>query len=269
MNFESKSQGNRWMFLFRNIGLLFPNIYKRYQNGNLTFVDSLFRRTHEPEYLALLDLLPESTNLSSIVDIGGNRGQSAKVFCRIFRPQKVYIFEPLEEMAQECKKVLRASSVEISVYEVALGASESRHQIFIPSYKSVIFWGLTSHSPSHAENFFNHDNVWCYSPGKLTISSREVLVKSLDSYHLVVDFIKIDVEGLEVSVLHGARDTIAMSRPIVLVEVSRAFGEINDFFGPLDYVNLELHDTSWELSQGRRLNQLFLPREIHRSLFLS
>ena len=48
----------------------------------------------------------------------------------------------------------------------------------------------------------------------------EVPVRTLDSFGLTsVGFIKIDVEGHELAVLQGACKTIALSHPILMVEV--------------------------------------------------
>src|SRR5205823_431391 len=48
----------------------------------------------------------------------------------------------------------------------------------------------------------------------------EVPVKKLDDYRFdQVGFIKIDVEGHEQAVIEGAFETIARSKPVILVEV--------------------------------------------------
>ena len=53
-------------------------------------------------------------------------------------------------------------------------------------------------------------------------SKAKVPVTTLDSYEFKnVSFIKIDVEGYEVKVLEGGRETIEGSRPAMLVEVNR------------------------------------------------
>jgi FkbM family methyltransferase len=47
----------------------------------------------------------------------------------------------------------------------------------------------------------------------------KVQTRTLDSFSLVdVGFLKIDVEGHELAVLHGAQETITTSRPVVFVE---------------------------------------------------
>ena len=54
-----------------------------------------------------------------------------------------------------------------------------------------------------------------YSPGAI----QEIRCLTLDSLGLArIDVIKIDVEGMEIEVLAGARQLVAIHRPIILVE---------------------------------------------------
>lgn len=72
-----------------------------------------------------------------------------------------------------------------------------------------------------------------------------VTMRTIDSYEFDdVDFIKIDVEGAELGVLKGAKDTIARCRPMVQMEIMEKqcnlFGytpqDLYDFLVPQDYV---------------------------------
>jgi hypothetical protein len=69
----------------------------------------------------------------------------------------------------------------------------------------------------------------------------EVNVATLDSFGLSdIAFIKIDVEGHELSVLRGAVETIVRSRPNLLVEVEESrvpgcFQAVSDLLASLDY----------------------------------
>jgi FkbM family methyltransferase len=75
-----------------------------------------------------------------------------------------------------------------------------------------------------------------------TINYSENLVDirtvALDEYNLPrVDFIKIDIEGMELEALEGAAKTIAKSRPILLIEKIKSNAEeIGQWLGKHGYV---------------------------------
>ena len=115
-----------------------------------------------------------------------------------------------------------------------------------------------------------------------------VPARTLDSYNFEhVDCIKIDVEGSELLVMQGAKDTIERCRPSVQVEIvpkqCNLFGydpqDLYDFFAKLDYVcvsavrrpmNKEQKDLYWGKNIGMKhrqikkyMDRLFVPREVH------
>lgn len=51
-----------------------------------------------------------------------------------------------------------------------------------------------------------------------TVGTQPVLVRTIDSFGLDPDFIKIDAEGFDLKVLNGASWTLRQSRPVVMVE---------------------------------------------------
>ena len=115
-----------------------------------------------------------------------------------------------------------------------------------------------------------------------------VPARTIDSYNFEdVDCIKIDVEGSELLVMQGAKDTIERCRPSVQVEIvpkqCKMFGyepqDLYDFFAELDYVcvsavrrpmNKEQRDLHWGMNIGMKhrqikkyMDRLFVPREVH------
>ena len=115
-----------------------------------------------------------------------------------------------------------------------------------------------------------------------------VPARTIDSYNFEdVDCIKIDVEGSELLVMQGAKDTIDRCRPSVQVEIvpkqCKLFGydpqDLYDFFADRDYVcvsavrkpmNKEQRDLHWGKNIGMKhlqikkyMDRLFVPREVH------
>ena len=138
----------------------------------------------------------------------------------------------------------------------------------------------------HNHVVLDSDNV------KLRESQNLVPVpaRTLDSYNFQdVDCIKIDVEGSELLVMQGARDTIERCRPSIQVEIvpkqCNLFGyqpqHLYDFFEKLDYVcvsavrrpmNKEQRDLHWGKNIGMKhlqikkyMDRLFVPREVHEA----
>ena len=138
----------------------------------------------------------------------------------------------------------------------------------------------------HNHVVLDSDNV------KLRDSQNLVPVpaRTIDSYNFKdVDCIKIDVEGSELLVMQGAKDTIDRCRPSVQVEIvpkqCTLFGyepqDLYDFFAERDYVcvsavrrpmNKEQRDLHWGKNIGMKhlqikkyMDRLFVPREVHEA----
>lgn len=92
------------------------------------------------------------------------------------------------------------------------------------------------------------------------IEERVVKTRTLDSLKIEPVFIKIDVEGAELSVLRGSMTTLRDSRPIVLVEILSVeiYEEISIFLRQLGYINLR---PGFEIDEQKAYfeNYRFLP----------
>jgi FkbM family methyltransferase len=195
-----------------------------------------------------------------LIDIGGNLGQSTLAMRKIFNAKSITIFEPNVIMAAECRSI-KSKRCQITVNEIGLGVEETEIELFTPAYNGITFWGLASLNKEQLADRFGPHNVWRFKLDKLEIKSSLIKVRTLDSYDIRADFIKIDVEGSEIDVLLGAMKTIIKSRPIIMVECTGTYRDVKLMLESLGYINYELNGSNWVESRGSRLNQIFVHTE--------
>jgi FkbM family methyltransferase len=128
------------------------------------------------------------------IDVGAHIGLwSFNLACRF---EMVHAFEPVAEHRECFAKNVTAD--EVVLHDCALGAA-----------------------PGHV----SMDVAPGSSGDSKVTAGDEVEVRTLDSFGIRnVDFIKIDCEGYETSVVQGARETILQWKPTIIVEQKRDFG---------------------------------------------
>lgn len=100
---------------------------------------------------------------------------------------------------------------------VALGASCGSIDIPVPDYLVPSSFGSLELRKLEKTEYIGQSID--YSEGRL----RSVEMISIDSLNLRrVDFIKVDVEGMELEVLAGAAETIKRCRPLMLIETLKS-----------------------------------------------
>ncbi len=156
-------------------------------------------RTLEPE-LGLLEFLVKPGEKA--IDVGANRGVYTYVLWRL--QANVSAFEP----NRACSRVLEAwatSRDRLSVYCIALSDRSGTAALRVP----VDAQGVEHDASASLE----HD-------GFGAAHAVQVELQTLDSFGMQgVGFIKIDVEGHELSVIEGASATIRESSPSLLIEI--------------------------------------------------
>lgn len=120
------------------------------------------------------------------VDVGANVGNHTLWFAGVCG-LRVESFEPVHFEALYHNLILNNLTTSVRITAVALGASQD-----------------------HAQHV---------GKGRLVCGGGPVQVYTLDSFHLRdVDFIKVDVEGMETEVLRGAEHTIRENTPVLYIE---------------------------------------------------
>jgi FkbM family methyltransferase len=146
--------------------------------------------------------------------------------------------------------------------------------------------GIQDHPEHGGHNFAIYDDKQI----KKSEHVVQVPCRTIDSYNFEdVDVIKIDVEGSELYVIHGAKETIERCRPSVQVEIvpkqCQQFGydpqALYDFFAERDYVcvsavrrpaNPQQRGLFFGKNIGmthqqipKYMDRLFVPREVHEA----
>lgn len=156
-------------------------------------------RTFEPEYF-LLDHLADPSRAA--VDVGANEGMYAGRLAQLC--PRVHCFEPLPWMAADLRAKLHAN---VTVHEAAVSDRSGSGELRVP------YRGETQ---MHGTSTIEAANALDDSTDVRTVPCRLVTLDATISEP--VGFIKVDVEGHELAVLHGAAALILRDRPTLLVE---------------------------------------------------
>lgn len=174
----------------------------------------------EPDTVALLNSLLRDSDV--VFDVGANIGCTSILFGE--RCRKVYSFEPSPTTFKFLQRNLSNAGLNNVVpMNMGLGSCSCESELtFDPSNRSMGFVSdKTQASLGHTIE-------------KIKIERADNVAKSMDLPTL--DFIKIDAEGFEKSVIEGAEGIIRAYKPIVVLELNHwclnAFQRITipDFF---------------------------------------
>jgi FkbM family methyltransferase len=184
---------------------------------------------YEPEETRVMDLLARGA--TRILDVGANIGWYAVRFARRMPGAQVHAFEPIPGTYDYLQRNVAANGVagQVSTHNCGLSESSGTVEFFISPTSGTNASLLNVANASDARSVTGH-------------------ITTLDAWaaeHRVApDFIKCDVEGAELLVFRGARETLARHRPRVFAELlrkwSKPFGYHPDdmlrFFADLGYV---------------------------------
>ena len=158
----------------------------------------------EPEMVSLFKSLIQPTD--TVLDIGANIGCTSLLFGDLAR--KVYSFEPSPTTHRWLiENVQRAKLNNVEPINLGLGKDAGTFELtFAPNNRSGGFVSnLTNASEGHQVE-------------QITIAKGDDFIR--ERQIAKVDFIKIDVEGFEQSVIQGLAETIARDQPIVALELN-------------------------------------------------
>lgn len=182
---------------------------------------------HDLEVLTTYyNYLSQSERPKLFVDMGANYGMHSLIMAKA--GLQVFAFEPNRHCVDYGKEMHRENGVQPAVFCAALGAFEGSLDLIFPENE-------TWHGTTVAEVARGLAN------GSSNIRTESVPVKPLAYYDLPAGdmLIKMDVEGAELAVLQGARETLSDRRPPVIFES-------NDTASKRD-LGAFFHDIGWDV----------------------
>lgn len=195
----------------------------------------------------LLNLKVKNNNELSYFDVGANIGSHVLALSKLFENKiKIKCFEAQSFVF----KILEANVYNnnlnnVKVFNNIVSDNHKLVNVRIPNYNKINnFGGLELQPPKYSDN----QNI-------IFLNSFEN-IKSItldDFIDEKVDFIKIDVEGMEHLVIKGSREIIIKHRPFLLMElVKTETKNILNFFKEINYSAYLINSE----------NGLFIPNEI-------
>lgn len=172
------------------------------------------------------------------VDIGANLGEYSLFAAKRLSSGKVLAFEPMPKMYVLLEENRALNQFEnITIFKYGLSAQEDT---------------LPIHEIENA-----HEGLSTFFPGDqksrtITNVPLKVFDAEIDGFGVErIDFVKIDIEGSELSALKGAKKSIQKFKPLVMVEINqKTYGmagysieDMFNFFAELSYSPFEITRT--------------------------
>lgn len=203
-------------------------------------IDVIQRHHQKGQFYEPVEIAEMTSHFSegaTILDIGTNVGNHALWFAKFKAARRVYVFEPNPEIIEVLRSNIALNKIDDVVVTDHLGIGLS--DVTADGYEIRV-------NPKNlgGGRMFSHG-------GDLTVRPGDDLIPADEQ----IDFIKIDVERMEMQVLAGLAKTIARCRPPIFVEVDREH---------IDAFELWCRDNRYRVVQTfqhtkRNINHMCLP----------
>ena len=195
-------------------------LYAPPNEGRVAPIEVMNFDHYEPEETQVMDLLSEGA--AQILDVGANIGWYAARFAKRQPSSRVHAFEPLPVTHAYLQRNIAINGLadRVSSYNYGLSDTCGSFDFFI--------------APASGTNA-SLLNVAAATDARKVVGLTLTLDQWCSNQQVQPDFIKCDVEGAELLVFRGGRQTLSDYRPVVFAELlrkwSKPFGyHPNDMF---------------------------------------
>jgi FkbM family methyltransferase len=152
-----------------------------------------------------------ASNIKTVLDVGANKGQFAKLARAVFADATIYSFEPLPDCYDVLKNAM-PDDKKFFCYNKAAGSSESTLEFF----RSV-------HSPSssflqmedlHKQAFPESSKGQVQQPIQVPVTTLDIFYNEVKPAQNIL--LKIDVQGFEAEVIKGASAMMQQVKVVIL-----------------------------------------------------
>lgn len=184
----------------------------------------------------IMDFLYTRKNTLVLYDVGSNIGTFALAFAKIYGEKiRIRAFEAQRQIFNMmCGTIAINGLANVMCHNLAVSDVRGQLlQVAMPDYGAPNnFGGLELVPPRVTDN------------QNMSVGGHEAVeTTTLDAFGEVVDFIKMDIEGMEDAALRGARRVIGEGRPICFVEILKTDVDfVIDYFRGFDYMGIRKGD---------------------------
>jgi FkbM family methyltransferase len=198
-----------------------------------------FLLPHDKSYGALRHFIAVAP-AGLFLDIGANDGISALSLRKFSKSYRILSFEPNKLLEPALKRIKSVDS-QFDYRMAGAGATAARLQFFMPVYRGVLLHTFTSGSRDQVQHAIE-EQFGSRVARRTAIEAVDGELVRLDDLGLDPAIVKIDAEGFDYDVLLGLTQTVARSRPFIMIEVAWTEQDrIAAFLQRYDYV-LAIYD---------------------------
>lgn len=195
-----------------NLSILAPGLMRRH---DFSLIDDIINnrpvdRIPEPEMKIVNHLIREN---STVIDIGANLGIYLYIFKASGKHDRIIGFEPIPILHKRLQKYFP----DMEIYNYAVSDSDQETTFKIPFINGKVF---DSRGTLHNFKEIGENKSKLIKVNTITIDSFAVKYDVKN-----VGFIKIDIEGHELSAIRGAKNIIQRDKPLLMIEIEQRHHE--------------------------------------------
>lgn len=150
---------------------------------------------------------------------------------------RIESFEPNPSLRGDLDFIKRILGERFNYHPVGLGDKRGKFTLYVPMLGGL---PITTRASVRRDAVLSQLQSLADEHGSQgSILEVNIDVFQFDEFGLRPDAVKIDVEGHELSVLHGMRHTISECRPVFLIEKNSDMCECQEFLSSFDYLFYE------------------------------